>query len=435
MNTIEDRLRAALEARAETFSADADADAWQRINAKGARSRRMPRRMPGRKPRRRLAVRATFLLPTAAAAAVVAVILGATALGHGFTGAGSADRGGGAGLQAPGGATRLPGAAGSSPGGPADRLLATDPPVSAIIQLGVTHGVTTWAWIGEPSPLYWFPGFDTSLQFCHWTAGSSGEGSGNCWSLPRLSTDRPAAVIDNNDMVGTGHPVLTGVAETDATSVTAVLPDGQRFRGVIGAGRGFPVKAWSVTCPTVNGTKLIFTAAAGQPLATLSTAAPVAPRGLDIRQPAVGGVALFRYPPNGTVDAYLLGGHVAFFGPFGGAFSPAAVYGPPADGGPAVAGIAQGFGHLTGSDFALLEAFGYANQDVAKVVVQLPDGGQVTAPTLAAGWPASDVRLWQVSLPLSAWKAGGVEPKLIAVGYNAAGQVVGRSQLGQLAPG
>jgi hypothetical protein len=91
----------------------------------------------------------------------------------------------------------------------------------------------------------------------------------------------------------------------------------------------------------------------------------------------------------------------------------------------AIAAVAQSFGYLSHRQAALAKAFGYAN--VAKVVLLLPDGVRVTTPTVAAGWPGSDVRLWQVSLPASAWKGG--LPKITAVAYDTAGQVIGKEQL------
>jgi hypothetical protein len=437
MNTLEDRLRAALDAHAETFSASPDA--WQRIGAR--RNRR------GRTRRRALLItrRAPFLLPVAAAAAVVAVILGATTVGHGLAGTKPAST---SRTPAPSATTRKPVPLLPGETGPAGQLLATDPPVSAIIEMTVTRNVKTWAWIGEQSPLYWNPYITTGPQACHWTTSvTTGEGSGDCWPMPTIGPAHPAFVI-SGDTVGIGHPVLSGVAEKDVTTVTAVFPDGQRFPGVIGTGRGFPVKAWSVTCPVVKGTKLIFGGAAGQTLGTLSTAAPAGPIVLDLPQPAHGGVTLFRYPasdgtPAGATTAYLVDGHVALFSPqyFGGAVSPAAVSNPPA-----VAGLADTFG-VAGQwttmktangkrirvfkpdRYTVVKAFGYAHPNVARIVITLPDGGQVATSTFAAGWPGSDVRLWQVSIPSSAWGINSAQPRLIATGYNSAGAEVGRVNL------
>jgi hypothetical protein len=437
MNTLEGRLRAALDAKAETFSASPDA--WQQIDAKGRRGSGRPTR----RGIRQLTRRSPLLLPAVAAAVVAAVVLGATAVAHGF--AGSAARGS---ATVPPSTTthRLPPAVLT---GPPSQLLATDPPVSAIIKLGLRRGVTNWAWIGTPSPRYWNSYITTGPQFCHFVTSSSGAGSGDCWPMPSLSPADPAKVI-SNDTVGIGSPILSGVAEPDVSSVTAVFPDGQRFRAVMGKGRGFPVQAWSVICPAVNGTKLIFTGAAGQTLATLSTSAPIGPIVLDLPQPAHGGITMFSYPasrgtPAGKVTAYLVDGHVALFDQavFGEMVSPA-----DAAAAPAIAGLAQPFTMGGGQPvtvkiggkrvtlykdqrYTLVKAFGYAHADVTKVVIGLPDGGHVTAIPFPADWPGSDLRLWQISIPPATWNPQRPPPTFTATAYNAAGQVVGREKLSQ----
>jgi TRAP-type uncharacterized transport system fused permease subunit len=71
MNTIEDRLREALRERAKY--SPVDPDAWVKTVA---------RTRPAR-GRTRAGARSRFLIPVAAAAAVVAIVLGVTALtGH-----------------------------------------------------------------------------------------------------------------------------------------------------------------------------------------------------------------------------------------------------------------------------------------------------------------------------------------------------------------
>jgi hypothetical protein len=99
--------------------------------------------------------------------------------------------------------------------------------------------------------------------------------------------------------------------------------------------------------------------------------------------------------------------------------TPPATFGafPPAGGGlPVVA-------ELTSNDQnKLVKAFGYAHGNVATVVITLPGGGQVTATTFPAGWPGSDVRLWQVSIPASAWPTGAAEPRFPVTADNAAGR-------------
>ena len=77
MNTLEDRVRAALRVRAEDFSADPDALARIRARAQAARRRRGGPRSPsvGR-----------FLIPAVAAAAVVAIVAAVTVTVNGISG-------------------------------------------------------------------------------------------------------------------------------------------------------------------------------------------------------------------------------------------------------------------------------------------------------------------------------------------------------------
>jgi hypothetical protein len=80
---MEGRLRDALAAHAQTFSGSPDA--WQHIQAKaGLPGQRRGR--PGPHGTGWLARHSAFMLPAAAAGAVVAIALSATALAHGFSG-------------------------------------------------------------------------------------------------------------------------------------------------------------------------------------------------------------------------------------------------------------------------------------------------------------------------------------------------------------
>jgi hypothetical protein len=416
---IEGRLRDALTAHAETFSASPDV--WQQIQQKseaGDRPRRSPRAGW-------LARHSAFVIPAAAAATVVAVAIGATALAHGFSGAVRAG-----GRAAPASAHPNPEPSGVPPL-PASHMFATDPAISAISALKVARNVTTWNWIGRPSPLYWFPYVAARPQACHWVGNPGGGGSGSCWPMPTLDAAHPAVVI-SSDSAQAGNTIITGLAESAVTSVTAVTRDGRRYRAAIGTARGFGGdKAWSVDCTAGNGTKLVFTGAAGRVISRLSTAAPPGPVVLDNPQPSHGGVHVLSYQASGsakagTVTAYLIEGHVAFFSPtfFAGTFSPDTAAAPPAAG-----GMIYPFGSTCTPRcrVTFLKAFGYAHGNAARVVVRLPGGGQVAADTFQAGWPGSDLRLWQMTLPGSLWP----QPKLIATAYDAAGHAIGQAQLGQ----
>lgn len=81
---MEGRLRDALAAHAQTFSASPDA--WQHIQAKDAGQSGQRRGRPGPRGTGWLARHRAFVLPAGAAAAVVALALSATVLAHGFSG-------------------------------------------------------------------------------------------------------------------------------------------------------------------------------------------------------------------------------------------------------------------------------------------------------------------------------------------------------------
>lgn len=81
---MEGRLRDALAAHAQTFSASPDA--WQHIQAKDAGLPGRRRGRPGPRGTGWLARHRALVIPAAAAATVVAVALSATALAHGFSG-------------------------------------------------------------------------------------------------------------------------------------------------------------------------------------------------------------------------------------------------------------------------------------------------------------------------------------------------------------
>lgn len=123
MNTppIEERLRGALVTHAENFSASPDA--WQRIEERGSRLVR-PRSRPRRRGTGWLGRHSSLVIPATAAATVIAVVLGATALSHGLSGtSNSADRGATSRLS-----DRKPGSIPRQWPGPTDSLLAIDPP-------------------------------------------------------------------------------------------------------------------------------------------------------------------------------------------------------------------------------------------------------------------------------------------------------------------
>jgi hypothetical protein len=225
-----------------------------------------------------------------------------------------------------------------------------------------------------------------------------------------------------------------------ATSVTAVLPDGHRYTGTVGSAYGFPDKAWAVECPAVNGTQFVFRNASGKEIVSVGGTEAQIP---SVKEPRSGlipvpYIADERKIGTGDVLAVLTGGHVAFF--LGDQPWPVAVSPDAAAGQPAVAGLADIA--PTGSSRYPVVALGYAHADVARIVVHLPHGKQVTVSTFLPGWRGSGLRLWsaQLGTDLLNDKAGlpaGLPadlpaglPALTATAYDSAGHVLAQVRLG-----
>lgn len=391
MNTVEDRLRDALRAHAENFSAHPDA--WERTVARS-------RRRPGRAPRW-----TRFMIPAAAAAAVVAIVVGATVLtGHGGSRGGSVGGVSASATPSPSGAP--------APPGPGDYLIRSVPPSSAIVPVKLTAGQqTTWTFV-------WFgrmksdPG--EGVQLCSETGGTGG-------CAP------PALQAQQGFVEGTGTVKLI-VSDRQVTSITALLPAGRRVSGVAGWGRGFPEKVWLVDYPSQDHATIVLRNAAGQVLSRLSIAAEYP----TPSQPRSGGIKLFSYPAGsiaptpGTMTAYLLDGRLIGVNGrvvgFWGSDSSSVISSVPVSGPQAVVNV--GGSWLRGAK--VVEFYGYAHSNVARVALRLTDGRQYGAPTSAA-WPGSGLRLWHFSVPI---KAATFAPgHQVLLGYDNAGRVVWQNSL------
>jgi len=432
MNTVEDRVRAALHAHAEDFSVHPDA--WRQLAA---------RRQSGR---RRWAARrrfrpASFMIPAAAAAAVAVVIVVAAVTVNGVTGRSAGSPSGGArstdatpSATAP--ASPEPSESptrGPLPGNmPPAMFLAQEPPSSAILTLRLpSEKAVAYVWLAYNSPAYWLDWIGPGVQLCHFAESlGNGGGSGFCWTLPHLGAGHLAFVTGNEgSWVGGGQQISVGAAARQVRSVAAVLPDGRVFPGAIGTGRGFPYNAWTVGYPPSAGVRLVFRDAAGDEIASLSTAAPAGPPQL-LTPPRSGGVPVFRYVGGfgerpGTVVGYLIDGRVGFWSTIWGG----EIYQRPVSGGPVVAGLVNPFDQAKNGGWKTVEAFGFAQADVARVVLHV-DGLEVSTSTFVAGWAGSDLRLWAVPLPPGTWMPGRPLPSPVATAYDSAGHVLGQVQLG-----
>jgi hypothetical protein len=452
MNTVEDRVRAALRAHAEDFTASADA--WERVEARSAPTARRRPAVPSRlTPSRRFLRHAG---PAATAAAVIAVVVAATLTGQAL----SHHPAGGVTPAASGSDT--PGVQGGGHRTDAiteiDKFMLKDaPPTTPVVTMrlgGPTMAAVSF-WLRYDDPHAWSQQVTSGLQFCQADVGMGGGqgGSGHCGpgvpnlgGLPVVPTGPDAGVDSSTDL-------FYGIATKRVASVTAVLRDGREYPGQVRAAPGLPERVWAVKFPgPAAGVHVVFRDAAGHGVATIAATVPLPDdpnqSQIVLQPPATGGIPVFQYPaaegtwkdsgvgggPGGTMTAYLVDGHVVFWSnPWGALVSPSAI---PA-GQPALAGVAAPFELLPpggSSMFKQLKAFGYAHFPVTRVVLRLADGRQFPATLIAAGnangWLGTDFRLWWVNLPISIWNQSKQVPPITVIGYNAAGHVVTTAQLG-----
>ena len=195
------------------------------------------------------------------------------------------------------------------------------------------------------------------------------------------------------------------------------------------SGRGFPYKFWAVVRYAAANNQIIFRGADGAELGQR----PGDWYYCSLR-PHSGGITMFTYPADvdgpapGRVDAYLLNGKVlgvngTIVG-FWDSMNTQAIPAVPASGPPAVMVFTMG-----PQKPQFVEFYGYAHQNVTRVVLKLPDGRQYGAQTFAA-WPGSGLRLWAFRVPAG---VAFVSRQNVWVGYNAAGQVVWQMPLNQSA--
>jgi hypothetical protein len=378
MNAIEDRLREALRERAMHFPTDPDA--WERTVA---RTRRPARGGPWSR----------FAIPAAAAAAVVAIVAGATVLT------------GRVGTHAGGPSSASPSVTLPGPLGRNDYLIQQDPPVSEIVPVNITAG-------GQVKRVYvWFARMK----------GDAGKGTMLCSEIWQQQTVN-AAICQSVQISAQQVAVFTsgdstiklGASSRQVTSVSAQLPGGRAAAGKLVSGRGFPAKVWLVSYPLQDDAGIVFHDAAGHQIGHLTIAgAPVFPRA----QPQHGGITVFRNAA-GTTTAYLMGGQVNFWSSPSAASSFSNV---PASGPPEVGGFtAQDFDSYTWSEF-----YGYAHGNVARVTVRMADGRQFGGQTFP-GWKGSGIRLFAFPGPARLV----LRPKYVMLAYDAAGHVIWQATIG-----
>ncbi|GGP83074.1 hypothetical protein [Streptosporangium pseudovulgare] len=249
MNDLEERLRAALDARAETYGTAPDAYAETVSRARGTR-------------RRRLA-----LVPVAAAVAAVtavAVFLGA---------------GGGSGAGIATGAVEEP--------GPYRRSITENPPVG--------EPVTVRDPAENRPVIMWFSGGTApgGLRFCDLVQQASGGTSGGCSKVPPAGHEHENAWrLDPFHSRWPRRPVELGygAARPAVTRVEAVTGDGARIPGTVHRPGGAPLAVWTVSFPADAGvTRFEFLDGDGRVVQRIRRDAPMSPP--ELAKPPAGPAA------------------------------------------------------------------------------------------------------------------------------------------------
>jgi len=450
MSTLEDRLRDALRERAD--HSPVSSNAWGRVLTRARRRRAFP--LGGH------AWPARYVIPALAASAVAGVIIAANVIA-GQVPSPSTTPGGGAYPS-----TASPPPSGATPQLGISRLTMEVPPSSAVLSYEYApEGKKIFAdfWLGYRSRALWFDNVSQGLQLCstvfntyttqrpeYGTTGperpvTQGSGQAFCRAAPQLPAGQVIQVTGGlNAGANTGAfatlSTRSGIATEPVASVTAVLPDGRTFAGVVGTGRGFTFKVWSVTYPPDGAVRLVFRDSSGHELASLTR--PAVPTVLvPPRAARPGSGAVLLLVAGGSIRAYLVDGHVGFWAVPSGwyAYAPpvgTAVISPyPAASGPALAGILVANGK-TGQGTAqdpfrpISEFVGYARAGVAKVVLHARGtrgSTQLTVFPVRTNWPGTTVRLWYVAASADAYGDTSLDT---ATAYNAAGQVVAVVHLG-----
>ena len=242
------------------------------------------------------------------------------------------------------------------------------------------------------------------LALCEVNDGGVYDGYSACTS-GRL----PAGVLARSAATDGSGWIRLGVAAPQVTSVTAVLPGGQKVRGSVESVHGLPYKLWAVSYPVTPAARLVFRDAAGREVTHLDTPGdqPAPSR------PGHGGIALFRYAGD-TMTAYRISGdRIGFWTGSDSMWSDVPVSES------ALSAIETG-STRTSTGSTPDDWFGYAPSGVARVALRLSDGRQFSSRTIP-GWPGSGVVFWG---PLTLPARIGLPGDIIVITYDAAGHIL-----------
>jgi hypothetical protein len=248
---LEDKLRAALAAKAETFTVSPDA--WQKTR----------RRRAARSPLRRWAAPLAVAAATVTAATTTLLVGGGKPATHPAT--------------TP--LTRHPPQA--TPTGPPRFLLTTDPPLGKIARLAAPYGPerTTYYWAGWGE----VDSAHRKAKTVCVTTGNGKDQAGGCAEYRPLPSARTAK-MDGGDLwlasdidprfvrdPADHYPIGFGQAQAQVDKVTVVLPDGRRLPGAITSVEHLSDKFWWVVLPPerLPYVTILFADATGHQLAEL----------------------------------------------------------------------------------------------------------------------------------------------------------------------
>ncbi|WP_131738800.1 hypothetical protein [Actinomadura roseirufa] len=369
MNSMEDRLLAALDHKAATFTADPEARDHVRRRVRRTRTRN------------------TVGVAAAVVVAGAAVTTGVLALPGLDDGAGRGHA--------------LAQSAGSPTHDPAS-WIRLHPPAGKVAR-------TTP--LGKEGPMtdVWFSAVEGRRALCWtWSPAPASGLQGSCSSSDTRPFEREFQVTAATGFDGS---VSIGLAEDRARSVTAVLADGTRRPGSLLRAEGFPSKVWQVGAPgKVSITAVELADAHGTVIRQLNkTRIPAGPQCSDQKRPSAGAVLLTGGAPR--ISATWAGGCLNFW-----SGDRTRGIGDLRPGGSLTKAAQDGGSWWNDGPWW----YGITGAATARVEIQFP-GGRREAAMKTPDWKNEQVKLFVGTLP-----QGQAARGLTAIGYDSGGKILWR---------